>query len=438
MDNKNENVICQNCKTSFYIEPDDFNFYEKIKVPAPTFCPGCRLQRRAAWRNERSLHKRTCDLCKKNIISIYTPGARFPVYCHDCWWSDKWDASSYANDYDLSRPFFDQYIEFSQKVPRIAVWQRNNINSPFCNMVGESKNVYLSVSVVLGSENVYYSKAIDKSSNIFDCYNLKECDRCYETVDGEKNYSTQHMVLSRNCIDSYFLVDCVNCHNCVLSANLRNKEFYIHNKPYTKENYFIELGKMNLGSRNSRAVLLDEFHQILKNAIYRFANILKSVDSTGNNIVNSKNSIVCFDTYNNENTKYCYRTISLKDCMDFDYGTTSEIMYEYTTGSKNDYNVKFSYSATDSVRNAEYTECCDSCTNIFGCISLRNKNNAILNKVYSEKEFAVLREKIIAQMKERPFIDKKERVYAYGEFFPIECLPFAYNETAAYDFFSAH
>jgi len=29
--------ICQNCKKEFIIEPEDFEFYEKIKVPTPTF-----------------------------------------------------------------------------------------------------------------------------------------------------------------------------------------------------------------------------------------------------------------------------------------------------------------------------------------------------------------------------------------------------------------
>jgi hypothetical protein len=32
-----ETKICQNCKKNFIIEPDDFGFYEKIKVPPPTF-----------------------------------------------------------------------------------------------------------------------------------------------------------------------------------------------------------------------------------------------------------------------------------------------------------------------------------------------------------------------------------------------------------------
>lgn len=38
-----EKRICQNRKNSFEIEAQDFAFYEKIKVPAPTWCPDCRF-----------------------------------------------------------------------------------------------------------------------------------------------------------------------------------------------------------------------------------------------------------------------------------------------------------------------------------------------------------------------------------------------------------
>ncbi|MBI5221145.1 MAG: hypothetical protein HY978_04945 [Candidatus Liptonbacteria bacterium] len=62
---------CQNCKNPFTIEPDDFGFYEKIQVPPPTFCPPCRLQRRLAFRNEHNLYKRPCELCGKEVITIY-------------------------------------------------------------------------------------------------------------------------------------------------------------------------------------------------------------------------------------------------------------------------------------------------------------------------------------------------------------------------------
>jgi len=46
MEHKNETKNCQNCKKDFTIEQDDFSFYEKIKVPPPTFCPECRYKRR--------------------------------------------------------------------------------------------------------------------------------------------------------------------------------------------------------------------------------------------------------------------------------------------------------------------------------------------------------------------------------------------------------
>ena len=80
---QSETKICQNCKKDFIIEPDDFGFYEKIKVPPPTFCPECRFQRRMIFRNGRTLYRRQCDLCQKNIISIYSADASFPVYCQN-------------------------------------------------------------------------------------------------------------------------------------------------------------------------------------------------------------------------------------------------------------------------------------------------------------------------------------------------------------------
>ena len=85
---KVENKICQNCKKDFVIEPDDFGFYEKIKVPPPTFCPECRLIRRLSWRNERGLHNRECGLCGKKIISIYNKDLNNIVYCNKCWWGE--------------------------------------------------------------------------------------------------------------------------------------------------------------------------------------------------------------------------------------------------------------------------------------------------------------------------------------------------------------
>jgi len=38
-------------------------------------------------------------------------------------------------------------------------------------------------------------------------------------------------------------------------------------------------------------------------------------------------------------------------------------------------------------------------------------------------------------MKDMPYMDSKSRIYKYGEFFPSELSPFAYNETIAQEYF---
>ena len=86
-----ESRKCQNCHNQFAIEPEDFEFYKKIEVPPPTFCPECRFIRRLASTNERVLYKRKCDFTGKDILSMFDSSAPFPVYETDIWYSDAFD-----------------------------------------------------------------------------------------------------------------------------------------------------------------------------------------------------------------------------------------------------------------------------------------------------------------------------------------------------------
>ena len=106
MDYKPQNVICQNCKTQFTIEPEDFNFYEKIKVPPPTFCPGCRMIKRMAFRDYRVLYRRKSNKTHDIIFSIIPQESLLKVWERDIWWSDEWDILAYGKDYDFNKPFF--------------------------------------------------------------------------------------------------------------------------------------------------------------------------------------------------------------------------------------------------------------------------------------------------------------------------------------------
>src|SRR3989338_11661790 len=90
-----ETKNCKNCTQPFTIASADFNFYKRLDAPPPLYCPNCRMQRRITHRNERTLYRRTCDLCKKESVSIYPQDTPWPVYCSPCYWSDSWNAKEY-------------------------------------------------------------------------------------------------------------------------------------------------------------------------------------------------------------------------------------------------------------------------------------------------------------------------------------------------------
>src|SRR3989344_3341888 len=118
------------CKQAFDITDDDAVFFDKISpvldgkkypIPPPTLCPECRFQRRMIWRSEHALKNRTCNHCKRSIISMHTDDAAYPVYCQKCWWSDAWDPLSYGKDVDTDRSFMSQFQELQHSVPQITM-----------------------------------------------------------------------------------------------------------------------------------------------------------------------------------------------------------------------------------------------------------------------------------------------------------------------------
>ncbi len=126
-----ENRICQNCQKDFTIESEDFSFYEKIKVPLPTFCPDCRTQRRFTWRNERNLYRNKCAATGANVISGFSVDSGMTIYEREYWWSDKWDPMSFGVDYDFSKPFFLQFQSFMKSTPMPSSFNARTINSEY-------------------------------------------------------------------------------------------------------------------------------------------------------------------------------------------------------------------------------------------------------------------------------------------------------------------
>ena len=83
-------VLCTNsaCQKEFFVIAQEATFYEQKKLPLPDHCPACRHKQRMALRSERQLYKRTCDKCKKSIVSVYPEESPYTIYCNQCFWEN--------------------------------------------------------------------------------------------------------------------------------------------------------------------------------------------------------------------------------------------------------------------------------------------------------------------------------------------------------------
>lgn len=432
-----ETKVCQNCKSSFTIEPEDFSFYEKMKVPPPTWCPECRMIRRFLFRNEKILFRRKESLSGKDIFSTFPPEVGFDVYERDYWWSDNWDPLDYGREYDFSRPFFEQLKDLHQKVPHKARNYANVVNSDYSANFGNAKNCYLCFNLDFAEDSAYLVGA----------YHSKNCFDVTASFEGELNYDS---IVANNCFQAFFSFACESCRNvwfsrnctgcsdCFGCTNLRAKQYYIFNQPYTKEAYFEKLKEFNLSSYSSLEKMKEAVEKIWMAAPYKFMLGWQNMNVTGNWIANSKNVKDSFAILEGEDLRFCQDIISpyAKDCYDYTiWGDHAEQLYEVLETGWNARQVKFSADCWPAVEEIEYSYSCHSSSYLFGCVGLRSKKYCILNKQYSKEEYFALRERIIQHMNEMPYKDSRGHSYKYGEFFPPEFSQLAYNETVAQDFF---
>ena len=388
------------------------------------------MQRRMLWRNERSLYKRDCGLCGKSMLAMYHPDHPQRVFCRECWYGDGWNSLATGREYDWSRNFFDQWRDLLTDTPLIGLWMlRSNAGTIFANYVSNTKNCYLTYSTV-ESEEVLYSYAIDESQSILDSTFVRESNLAYASIDSDKIYNSKYLTYGKECINCSFLFDCVNCQDCFMSINLRNARYVFRNQQLSREEYQAESEKLNLGSYVATHKLQEEYANMVRTGMHKYADILKCVHSTGENLEDCKNTRESYEAYNCENLKYCIRAFGAKDCADVHGLPQSELVYDSVTVGYGNAKVCFMLLNSEA-RDSAYSGNCQNCANIFGCVGLRNKQYCILNKQYTKEEYEELVPKIIEHMNAMPYAGQNGRIYRYGEFFPSEISPFAYNETLA-------
>ncbi len=418
------NEVCTSCKSDFSDSDLLVALLNKIsptvqersyEIPRPAQCPNCRERQRMAFRNERKLYRRLCSQSGKEVISVYSPDKPFPVYAAEIWWSDAFDPSAYGREIDFSRPFFPQFHELSLSVPKPAIHNAKSENCAYTNYSAENKNCYLLVGG-LGAEDCYYSYRIFYSKDVVDSYDLYRCELCYECLEGVGLYNCRNC---SNCSNSSGLdscIDCANCTDCFGCVNLYGKSNHIFNEPYDKVSYENELAGLRADPSRTQCLLSELFN----NSVHRGLHRLNVENCRGDQLINCKNCYDCFTLKNSEDCAFCKIGENNQDCVDANFFDNCKLQYFCTNLEKN-YRNAFCVLAWYT-SDVWYSMSCFNSRNLFGCAGMKRNEYCILNKQYSPEEYERTLAKIILHM---------VQTGEWGNFFPMEISPFAYNETIA-------
>ncbi|MCX6807443.1 MAG: hypothetical protein NTZ80_01365 [Patescibacteria group bacterium] len=427
---------CAQCKTQFLITTLDRQFYDRIApvfdgkkfaLPDPKLCPDCRQQNRLLYKNERVFYPRRCGMCSRKIISIYSPDKPYKIFCPDCYWSDRWDAREYGQDFDFKRSFAEQFDELNKDVPQLSLTTLKNESSEFTHDTMELKHCFLVFDGENGRDCMYGETFINLNDSM-DFYYLFDSELCYECVSCRNMYDCKFCFASYGCSECWFLRDCQSCENCFGCANLMRKKYHIFNEPVSKAEYehFIGEFKSRQWTELEKMKLKTKAFWLSKPV--RFAHGLKNENVIGDFVDFSKNAMNCFDCSQIQDCKYCYKLAEgARDCFDLNvWGDNTELILNCDGVGGNAQNILFSYYIGFNASNILYATQCYTTHFLFGCSNMRHSDHCIFNKKYSKEEY----EKLVPQI-----INSMIKTNEWGEFLSPKISPFGYNETHAREYF---
>lgn len=421
--------VCRQCNTDFTITAEDLAFYGRVSptfngrkelIPPPTLCPDCRQRRRLAFRNERKLYKRKCDLTGQDILAIYSPDKPRVVYNRDDWDSDKRDPMRDGADFDFTKTFSEQFDALWKRTPLGSAHIFNSENTEYGNHIGLMKSCYL-ISASWECERVLYATKTWNSSYCADLLECSHCELCYECIGCRQCYGCTFCQDSESCQNSYFLYDCRNCDSCIRCHNLVGGKFCIDNVPCDKAAYEAEVIRM----QQNGELKLSNLNSIGQKAIHRNMTLTGCENCTGDFLINCKNCSSTFNFQDGEDCKYVENGMQGKDSYDaFGVGLNS-LAYEVIDTGVNGLRQCFDIVSYEG-KETFYSCYCTNTSFCFGCIGIKNKEYCIFNKQYTKEAYETLVPKIIEHMR---------KTGEWGEFFAPSLSPFGYNETIATEYF---
>ncbi len=417
-------AVCRTSGKTFSISEAEQTYCLERKLPLPQQHPFERMKHIANWRNRFHLYNTTCAASQKSILSCFPPEKGLVIYDSEVWNGDSWDATSFGQDYDPSRPFFEQFGELMKRTPLPNLNVSGVENSDYVNGAISVKNCYLTFSC-FDCQDCLFCWVIGKSRNLIDCIHTYFSELCYSCMHVENCYNCRFVESSNHCSDSSFLLNCQACKHCFGCVNLNNKEYCWYNEQLTKEEYEKRLADLDLGTLPALAAARSQFQQFCNQFPIKYYAGKSIENSSGNHINNLKDSHNDYYCSNDVDVEHSLILLNSKDCFGMISAKDGELSYNCHSGIH--YNCQYcSESGLVRNRNVMWSLYTNNSTYCFGCISIKNKQYCILNKQYSAEEYFKLRDQIQQSM-----VANNE----HEDFFPRHLSPFYYNESDALTYF---
>ncbi|MFH0928099.1 MAG: hypothetical protein V1821_01355 [bacterium] len=419
-------TTCKTCQKEFEVSATGLEILRTLDLPHPTNCETCAMRAMMAIRNERTLYPRKCDQCDKPILSMYGADSDFKILCNQCWSADSWDATMFGLKYKGPETFFTQLKELQKQVPRQALISLNSENCDYCNHIRDSKGCYMCILVADQCERDFYCYWIVHVLDSADCYYIRKGERLFNCVATFDSYNCTYLLESEKCMDCHFSYDLRGCSNCVFSSNLRNKNFVFDNQQLTKEEYESKIASLDRGSFAKSAEYKKKWLEVIAKAIHRYCYDINCQESSGDNLQNCTKTELVFNSFDDENVYNGASVLCAKNVVyGFSIGTQPVEWAAHVSVLKGGNKMIECFNVAYS-SDVYFCENLVSCTDCLGCNGLNKKEFCILNKQYTKEEYTKIKSELLESWKKSG---------ATAEFIPKGLYAFAYNESAAQDFY---
>lgn len=279
--------------------------------------------------------------------------------------------------------FFAEVERLQLLTPRLSLLQLQHVNSEFTVNVDQVKNCYL-LSNAVRNEDCMYGRDFYNNDDCVDCDHIFQSELCYQCLNCKNCYNCNFFQDCEGCRDCFYGYDLKGCSDCFGCAGLRNKQFYIFNQPYSKNDYFEKLKSFVSGP-----VPMEEIYRCFDDVKLKtprvYAHQLNSENFFGNYVYHSQNAYETYDVVECQDVGYIIESKKCHDSYDISILEESGFCYEISAGHILQ-NCNFCFLCA-SCSDLEYCELMFNCHNCFGCIGLNKKRFYILNQPHGKDEY---------------------------------------------------